>query len=105
MNDTWMNNQEWKNRAIAKTLNGAALRERVQVMDQEIMTAHLRMARKMVEGGSYAALSVWMKSDDEDAVVFREWVNTSGHRATINLLYAGLRDRNIEELKTTLNER
>lgn len=105
MNDTWMNNQEWKTRVIAKTLSGAALSERVRIMDQEIMTAHLRMARKMVEGGSYSALSIWMKSDDEDAVVFREWVNTSGHRATINLLYAGLRDRNIEELKTILYER
>lgn len=103
MNDTWMNNQEWKNRVIAKTLSGAALSERVQVMDQGIMTAHLHMARKMVEGGSYAALSGWMKSDD--AVVFREWVNTSKHRTIINLLYAGLRDRNIEELKTILYER
>ena len=105
MNDTWMNNREWKDRAVAKTLSGAALSERVQVMDQEIMAAHLHMARKMVEGGSYAALSGWMKSDDEDAVVFREWVNTSKHRTIVNLLYAALRDRNIEELKTTLNER
>lgn len=103
MNDMWMNRHQWKDRVVGNT--PARFAEQVRTMDEEIMLAHLHMARKMVDGGSYAALGRWMKSDDEDAVFFRTWVERSGHREIIAHLYKKLRSRDIEELKSVLYER
>lgn len=109
MNDHWKTLDDFiqqcrdmKNDRTAEVCDTMA--DKVRTWDEEIFLSHLWMARRMVEGGSHAALEAWMKSEDEDAVFFRAWVERSGHRHIISRLYTGLKSRDVEELKTILHE-
>ena len=102
MNDSWKSAPQWKRKRIEETL--APLAEKVAQWDDEIMAAHVHMARIMVDRGSYQSLTAWMKSEERDAQEFRKWTNESGFRFIIARLYANLENRNIEELKAILHE-
>ena len=109
MNDQWTNLDQFIEKCRAMKdgqINEVCdtLADKVCTWDQEVFLGHLWMAKKMVDGGSHAALETWMKSTDEDAAFFRAWVERSGHRHIIARLYTGLKNRDIEELKTILHE-